>query len=271
MMRRPLTQLTLVAICGSLALLSGCAAGAAGAKTGSAGTRRDPGPPATAARTWTVTLSPAPDDLALAQIAFPGAAAGARVTSASLRVGVSVPFGDDYLAAAAVRLPGPPRVLVALVNRPSPLAEPVAVQVRLIAASALGTPVVMRSSNPFTRAAAAPKPRMCDLPLHGAALSASRLHLLRSHGAPLAGYAGASAVAQAYDAVCSLPFASSFEQAVTRPTGSSPPVPTPTPPVGKLPGEGCVPRPGYACPGAVESAPPAASAAARRRAAAGAH
>ncbi len=271
MMRRPLTQLTLVAICGSLALLSGCAAGASRAKTAAVGAGRDPGPTATHARTWTVTLSPAPDDLALAQIAFREAAAGARVTSGSLRVGVSAPFGDDYLAAAAVRLPGPPRVLVLLVNRPSPLLEPVAVHVRLTAASALGTPVISSSSNPFTRPATAPKPSLCDLPLKGAALSASRLRLLRSRGEPLAGYVGASAVAQAYDAVCSLPFANAFEQAVKRPTGSSPPVPIPTPPVGKLPGEGCVPRPGFACPGAVESSLPVVPAAAARRAAAGAH
>ena len=269
MMRRPLTELTLVAMCGGLALLAGCADGATSARTASVGASREPRPAAT--RTWTITLSPAPGDLALAQIAFRGSARGARVTSTSLQVAVSGPFGDDYLASAAVRLPGSPRALVLLVNRPSPLLDPVDVRLRVTARRTLGTPVVSRLSDPFARPATAPRPSLCDLQLHGGALSASQLSALRSRGEPLAGFAGAGAVAQAYDAVCSLPFASSFEQDVTRPAGSSPPVPTPTPPVGKLPGEGCVPRPGYACPGAVESSPPAASAAGRRRTAAGAH
>ncbi len=270
MMRRSLTKLTLVATCGSLALVAGCAAGATGAKTAPGVAGRDAG--TAAARTWTVTLSAAPDDLTLAQIAFRGSAPGARVTSTSLQVAVSGPFGDDYLAATAVRLAGGPRALVLLVNRPSPLLDPVDVRVRLTARRALGTPVVSRLSDPFARAATAPRPSLCDLPLRGGALSASQLSPLRSRGEPLAGYAGTGAVAQAYDAACSLPFASSFEQAVTHAgAGSSPSVPSPAPPVGKLPGEGCVPRPGYACPGAVESSFPAVTAGAGRRAAAGAH
>jgi hypothetical protein len=258
MMRRPLTKLTLVAVCGSLALLAGCATGAGGAKTVSAGAGGDPRPAAT--RTWTITLSPAPDDLALAQIAFRGAVPGTRITSNSLRIAVRGPFGDDYLASVAARLPGGPRALVLLVNRPSPLLDPVEVVLRVTAPRALGTPVVSKLANPFVRAASAPRPGLCDLPLRGGALSASQLGLLRSRGWPLATFAGTSAVAQAYDAVCSLPFASSFEQDVTHdaPESSSPvPTPTPTPPVGKLPGEGCVPKPGYACPGALERAAPA--------------
>jgi hypothetical protein len=259
MMRRTLTKLTLVATCGALALVTGCAAGATGAKTASVASSVSPGPAAT--RTWTITLSPAPDDLALAQIAFRGAARGARITSSSLRIAVQGPFGDDYLSSVAARLPGGPRALVLLVNRPSPLADPVDVVLRVTASRALGTPVVSRLDNPLVRAASAPKPRLCDLPLHGGALNASQLRPLRSRGSPLAAFADASAVAQAYDATCSLPFASSFEQDVTHPSSGSStpaptPTPTPTPPVGKLPGEGCVPRPGYACPGAVESAAP---------------
>jgi hypothetical protein len=273
MMRRHLTKLKLVATCGSLALLSGCAAGAGGAKALSARTAGDPRPPLT--RTWTLTLSAAPEDLALAQISFRGAAPGARVTGVSLRIALSGPFGDDYLVASAVRLPGPARALVVLVNRPSPLLEPVAVHIRVSASRALGTPVVSKLSNPFARRAGAPAPSLCDLPLHGGALAAWQLHALRSRGEPLTGYAGTSAVAQAYDAVCSLPFASSFEQAVTHPAVSTPPVPspapTPAPPVGKLPGEGCVPKPGYACPGAVEGSHAASSVGGQRRAAAGAH
>jgi hypothetical protein len=255
MMRRPLTKPMLVAVCGSLVLLAGCAAGAGGAKTASLAARDDP--PRAATRTWTITLSPAPDDLALAQIAFRGAAPTVRVTGTSLQVAVSGPFGDDYLASSAVRLPGGPRALVVLVNRPSPLEDPVDVRMRVTALRKLGTPVVSRLADPFVRAASAPRPTLCDLPLHGVALSPSQLSPLRSRGAPLAGFAVTNAVAQAYDAVCSLPFAGSFEQAVTHSgAGSSPPVPAPSPPpvppVGKLPGEGCVPAPGYACPGAVE-------------------
>src|SRR5271166_2788835 len=219
MMRRPLTKPTLVAVCGSLVLLAGCAAGAGGAKTASGGGRADPRLAPT--RTWTITLSPAPDDLALAQIAFRGAAPTARVTSTSLRVAVSGPFGDDYLASAAVRLPGSPRALVLLVNRPSPLADPVDVRVRVTAQRALGKPVVTSVVDPFVRAATAPRPSLCDLPLHGLALSASQLSPLRSRGASLPGFAGTSAVAQAYDAVCSLAFASSFEQDVTHSAAGS--------------------------------------------------
>jgi hypothetical protein len=255
MMRRPLTKLTLVATCGGLALVTGCAAGATGAKTATVASSRAPRPAAT--RTWTITLSPAPDDLALAQIDFRGAAPGARVTSASLRIAVPGPFGDDYLASVAARLPGGPRALVLLVNRPSPLLDPVDVVLRVTALRTLGTPVVSRLDNPFVRAASAPRPSLCDLPLHGGALSASQLSLLRSRGGPFDAFAGASAVAQAYDAACSLPFASAFQQDVTHSgAGSTPPAPAPTPPVGKLPGEGCVPKPGYACPGAVESSRP---------------
>jgi hypothetical protein len=258
MMRRPLTKLMLVAMCGSLALAAGCAAGAGGAKTVSARASRDPRQAST--RMWTITVSPAPDDLALAEIAFRGAVPAARITSASLRIAVRGPFGDDYLASAAVRLRGGPRALVLLVNRPSPLLDPVDVVVHVTALRTLGRPVVSRLANPFVRAASAPRPSLCDLSLHGGALSTSQLSLLRSRGWPLSGFAGASAVAQAYDAVCSLPFASSFQQEVTHSTaGSSPPVPSPAPPVGKLPGEGCVPTPGYACPGAVERSRPAAA------------
>jgi hypothetical protein len=252
MMHRPLTKLTLVAVCGSLALLAGCAAGAGGAKTASTGASRDPRQAPT--RAWTITLSPAPDDLALAEIAFHGATPGARATSTSLRIAVRGPFGDDYLASAAVRLPGGPRALVLLVNRPSPLLDPVDVVLHVTALRSLGRPVVSKLDNPFIRPASSPRPRLCELPLPGNALSASQLSSLRSRGWPLTGFAATGAVAQAYDAACSLPFESSFQEQVTHAAaGSSPPVSSPAPPVGKLPGEGCVPKPGYACPGAVES------------------
>jgi hypothetical protein len=212
-----------------------------------------------ATRTWRVTLSPEPGDLALAQIAFRGSLRGARITASSLQVAVDGPFGDDYLAAAVLQPAGAggPRLLVLLVNRPSPLLDPAGVRLRLTARRTLGTPAVLKLADPFARSATAPRPSLCDLSLHGAALSASQLRPLRSRGEPLAGFGVTGAVAQAYDAVCGLPFASAFEQEVTQPSPTAPaPAPAPVPPVGKLPGEGCVPAPGYACPAAVAGALP---------------
>jgi hypothetical protein len=263
MMRRSMTTLTLVAVCGSLALL--VAAAVAVAMTLAGGSR----PAGTASdRTWTTTLSPAPDDLALAQITFPDAARP-RLSPLTLHVAVSGPFGDDYLAVGAVwpsLTPAVARVLVALVNRPSPLDDPVHVRLRISARRSLGAPLVRTLADPFARSASAPRPALCDLRLGGHALVGSQLRVLGSHGSAPSGFDAASTVAQAYDAACGLPFASAFEQAVapspggeaTTPTSPAPtPVPEPRPPVGRLPGEGCEPRAGYACPlaGAVRSRP----------------
>jgi hypothetical protein len=250
MMRRPLSTLAPVVIGGSLVLVAvvvvavalSTSAGAHANRAGAASTRR----------TWPVTLSAAPDDLALAEVGFPRAAHGQRISERSLQVAVGEPFGDDYLAAAALRLPTArvPRMLVLLVNRPSPLADPVFVHVRLLALRALGEASPRRLADPLTRPAGAREPALCDLPLNGSALSASELLLLHTRGHALAGFDAAEAVAQAYDVSCGLAHASSFEQAVEQSGSSSaPPVPSPAPPVGRLPGEGCEPRPGYACPG----------------------
>jgi hypothetical protein len=205
---------------------------------------------------WGLTLAPVPDDLALAQVSFNRAARGQAISASSLQVSVSGPFGDDYLAAAVPRLAGNgvPRALVLLVNRPSPLLDPVSVHLQLSARRALGAPLLRRLTNPFTRPGGG-RATLCDLPLHGSALSPSELRPLHSRGQALAGFDAASAIAQAYDAACGLPHASSFEQAVKQP--SAPPPSPPSPPVGKLPGEGCKPAPGYACPGAVRNASPA--------------
>jgi hypothetical protein len=239
-MRRAL-PIALLALIVALVIVSMAAGGSKPAASAASGENR-----------WGLTLTPAPNDLALAEVSFHRAARGQAVSVSSLQVSVSGPFGDDYLAAAVPRIETDrvPRALVLLVNRPSALLDPVSVHVQLTARRALGAPLVRRLTDPFTRPAGGGTPALCDLALHGSALSASELRPLHLRGQALAGFDAASAVAQAYDVVCGLPHASSFEQAV-RP---------PSPPVGKLPGEGCKPAPGYACPGAVERASPAVAA-----------
>ncbi len=263
MMRRPSTKLMLAVICGALALGAAVAvAFAAGGPVGHSDARAARAAPS---RTWSLAMSAAPDDLALAQVAFRGAAHDQSVSGSSIQVAVGSPFGDDYLAAAALRLPGGgvPRVLVLLVNRPSPLLDPASVRVRLSSPRALGAPLVLRLSNPLARTAGAHAPALCDLPLHGSALGASELRPLRSSGSALDGFSARAAVAQAYDLACGLPHASSFAQAIAptapsptpappvTPTPTTPTTTTPSPPPVRVPGEGCEPRPGYACPGAV--------------------
>jgi hypothetical protein len=264
MMRRPLTTLTLVATCGLLALgaivvVSGQSAGSEPARARGAGA---------AMRTWPLSMSAAPGDLTLAEISF-AHADGTRLERRSLQLAVSGSFGDDYLASAVLHAATKrgPAALVLLVNRPSPLLDPAAVALRVSAQSSLGAPTVRRAANPFARAAGAPAPSLCDLQRHGA-LSPSSLSVLGMRGAVLTGFGAASAVAQAYDAACARSYSSSFKQAVERSGASGSPTPTPaepepTPPLGKIPGEGCHPAAGRACPGAVAAAAP--------RVAAGAH
>ncbi len=268
MMRRPLTRLILLVTCGVLVLGGGLFA----AIEASAGAAVKRGVEASLGRSWLLRMSAAPNDLTLVEVSFREPWRGRRIPGSSLRVSVGSPFGDDYLAAAALRLPtrGILRVLVVLVNRPSPLLDPVSVRVGLTAPRELGAPLVLESVDPLSRPAGARTPALCDLALHGSALSAPELLTLRSRGQALAGFSGASAVAQAYDLGCGLPHSSSFTEAVASSPGSvSPtppesnppvpsPVPSPTPPVGKLPGEGCVPTPGYACPAAFDGRPRAA-------------
>jgi hypothetical protein len=254
MMRRTLASLTLLAICGLLAL----AASATGVARPSPSIGRDVDPLATASlsRTWPFTLSPAPDDLALAEVGFPHAARGQHVSSAALKLAVQGPFGDDYLVLAIPRVGvgRTPRALVLLINRPSPLLDPATVRLRLRATAQLGRPVVRRLADPFARAASASRPAVCDLALHGAALSAADVRPLSSSGTALSGFDAPAAVAQAYDAVCALPYESAFAQAVGQPAAESPspppsPTPSPTPPAPGPPVcAPCDPAPGFACP-----------------------
>jgi hypothetical protein len=252
MMRRPLTTLTLVATCGLLAL--GAIVLASGQSAGSETPRaRDA---AAAMRTWQLSMSAVPADLALAEISFANADR-TRLERRSLHVAVSGAFGDDYLASAVLHpaTKRGPTALVLLVNRPSPLLDPAAVTLRISAQRSLGAPTVRRAANPFERPAGAPVPSLCDPQRHGA-LGASSLSVLGTRGTALTGFAAASSVAQAYNAVCALSSSSSFKQAVERSGASGSPTPTPaepqpTPPLGKIPGEGCHPAAGRACPGAV--------------------
>jgi hypothetical protein len=248
MMRRPLTTLMLVVICAALAL-DAVLLTATGADVGVSR-----GDIASVRQSWPLSISAAPGDLALTELSFP-AARGQQISGRTLQVALAAPFGDDYLVAGALRLAraGIPRLLVLLVNRPSALLDPVSVHVRLAASSTLGTPLVRRLADPITRSAAH-SPVLCDLDLHGSALSASEVLPLHAQGQALAGFDAAAALAQAYDLGCALPYASSFVQAVEQaPAPSSPTAPAPSPPVGRLPGEGCAPTPGYACPASVRS------------------
>ncbi len=280
MMRRPLTTLTLLAVCVLLAL-AGIAV-VAGTSVG--GTSASRAAAAAATRSWRLNLSPDPDDLALAQISF-RKAARRPLSARALQLVVSGPFGDDYAAIAALRAVGSrgPTALVLLVDRPSPLMDPVTVHLRVTARSSLGAATVLTLTDPFTRRAAAPRAALCDLRRKGAALTGSELSGLGAHGAPLAGFSAVSAVAQAYDVAWGRPYASSFRQAIEpsspapvspappQPAPPSPVEPSPGPPVGKLPGEGCQPSPGRACPVAVRSARRAAALDGAQRSAAGAH
>jgi len=267
-MRRPLTTLLLVATCGVLVL----GAGLAVAIEAGGGARAKPSAAASPVRNWPVRMSAAPNDLTLTEASFREPKRGQRISGSSLRVSVGSPFGDDYLVAGTPQ-PSPKgvlRVLLVLVNRPSPLLDPVSVSVRLTAPRVLGAPLVLKSIDPLTRASGARTPVLCDLAAHESALSASQLRTIRTRGQALVGFSAAGALAQAYDLVCGLPYSSSFAQAVASPSVSeSPtppesnppvpsPVPSPKPPVGKVPGEGCVPTPGYACPAAFRGSPRAA-------------
>jgi hypothetical protein len=247
MMHPVLAKLALLAVCGSLLVLADCAGAAPSVGAGVHASALAP-----TWRIWPFTLSPAPDELALAEVGFPRAARGQRISHSSLRLATPGPFGDDYLVLAAP-LAGTgrtPRALALLVNRPSALLDPATARLRMTARAALGRPVVRRFADPFAHAASAGKPALCDLALHGAALGAAEVRPLLSRGEQLTGFDAASAVAQAYDVVCGLPYTSSFAQAVGQPAPESPsPTPSPSPPVPGPPVcTPCAPAPGYACP-----------------------
>lgn len=289
-----------VAACASLALGVAAASGTAAASTaavsaGRAGGGSSPagvsstgGGSRSLGRDWSVTVSPAPEDLALVAVRFP-AAHREPVTDATLHASVPGPFGDDYLALAALRS-RPALAFVLVVDRLSPLLDPAHVGVRLSARRALGPARLATAANPFAPTSAGAAPALCELPAAERPLREGQLLALGSRGGALSRFGAAAAVADAYDAVCGLPYPSAFKLAVTepcapalapygsligascatRPTPESPsPSPGPEPPVTPTPSPPqcppCDPQPGYVCPLALapdvceEKAQPAAA------------
>jgi len=268
MMRACLSLLALLASSCALLLTGalGTALGAGGGAGSPSAWLRD----GALTRTWSVGLSPAPGDLALAEIAFPRAR-GRRLSVRSLHVAVSGPFGDDYLVLAAAPSPrggGEARALVLLVNRPSPLEDPVTVRLRESARRALGEPLLRRLSDPLTRPREGAAAGLCRLPLQGAALSAAGLRVLQVRGQAIAGFDPLTALAQAFDLACELPHSSAFAQAISAAGEQCPPPAkaegtlccpanaicaqppaAPAPPQPEPPAcTPCEQRPGYACP-----------------------
>jgi hypothetical protein len=212
-----------------------------------------------------VTLAPAPADLALALVRFPAARRHAGPSTSTMQVGAVGPFGDDYLAAAAIRgrAGRSAAALVLLVNRVTAVFDPASVSVHLRSARALGVPASAVLANPFAGAAGVPPANAaappCALTTGAAPMAAGTLTLLTSRGSPLPGFSGNEALAEAYDVVCGIPDpgAQAFEHAV-HPSSSCSPGTLCCPPnaiCATPPGEGqppgcvpCNPRPGYACP-----------------------
>jgi hypothetical protein len=205
-----------------------------------------------AAHTWQLDLGPSNGSWALAQIRF-RARRGARISQRTLSASVPGPFGSDYLVAAGLRAPSSGRLvaLVLLVNRPSALAHPAPVRLRVRSAGALGAHtqfVTSETIHPIGPGYGA----NCRLTNINTPLTAASLRMVTSRGEPLAGFTSPGAVAAAYDQMCEHqdpeePTAHQFERDVEPNPPGSEPTPTPTPP--RPPGcSPCEPRPGFACP-----------------------
>jgi hypothetical protein len=259
MMRLRVASAVLMASCGLAAL---CVAGASLAQVAFAGAKAS-------SRPWrlsSLSVAPAPNDLALVEVEFPGAHGSQAISRRTLALTLGTPIGSDYLVVAtpSFRRTRSPRGFVLIVNRPSPLFDPARIPLRVQTARVLGAPRLWSLANPFTHRQVGLTPALCDMPLDGAsALQASALRALRSQGPALTGFSPAAAVAQAYDVACGLPSEAAFARALGRPSEGecSPvralccppnavcakPVQGPTPP--ETPGcPPCDPRPGYACP-----------------------
>ena len=260
MMRSRWRSLAGLTVCGALVVGASAAGASRTAQGAKAAGRVGRARPIT--RTWNLTLSPAPNDVALAEISFHRAHLGARISGRMLRVSVNGTFGADYMALATpvVGTPGDLRALVAVVNRPSALMDPADVHLRITARQGLGTPVVWKLANPFSQPHPGLTPALCDLPVHGSTVSGADLLALGSRGAAPAGFGVGTTVAQAYDVACGLPYEGAFAQAVTGAPAPRPPICMP-----------CAPPPGYACPAVQPSICELPVAAAAGRASAGAH
>jgi hypothetical protein len=257
MKRRP--QLALLV---ALITIGACAPAPAAARTSGSG----------AVRAWKEHVAaPAQFDLSLAQVSFGARARLARASSSgsprasSLRLALRGPTGLSYVAGAVTRFSvrGRPRGLLLVVNRrPRGSLAPDLLRIgfTVSAPARLGEPFVSQVSNPFTHPTGL-TPALCDLPIHGVALTAADLRSVLSRGQALGGFSAAAAIAQAYDAVCRRPSSQSFRQAVTQ--GSVPPCET-----GKAnavpccpPNAMCLPPPCPPCPCRVGPCPAAVVAA----------
>lgn len=234
-------------------LLASIALLAASVSTATAASHtRSEGPPghsASAHHALRLTLSPAPDDLALAEVGFHGR--GRRTMSArSLHVAVRGALGDDYMASAWLGSRVGRRALVLVVNRPTSLLDLTGVDLALSWREDLGSAFKHVSANPITAAGSGPRSSFCSLTPPGVSLSPSALHLLGSRGTKLGEASPSTAVAQAYDLSCGRPSDPAFRQAVTGACSAQTSCePAPAPPEKAPPGCGvCNPRPGYACP-----------------------
>ncbi len=216
------------------------------------------GAPANAAtgavRTFSVTVAPGGGDLSLVAIRFPqarGTVPGAR----TLRVRPREPA--DYVAVAVPggRAAHAQPVLMVVTNRFTRAEMPVKVRVAVRSAASLGRPLIRVRSHALGVPAARPA-GVCSLTRGSTALGAAALTPLSARGEPLEGFSAAEALADAYDAVCGLPYPLAFRRAVSGSgaecaAGSScEAAPEPAPPVKPEPPQcaPCDPKPGYACP-----------------------
>ncbi|HUE25431.1 MAG TPA: hypothetical protein VMP89_01540 [Solirubrobacteraceae bacterium] len=208
-----------------------------------------------AVRTVSVTVSPGGGDLSLIAIRFPqarGMVPGARTVRVRRE-----PAGYEAVAVPRGRAAHAQPVLVLVTNRFTRAEMPVKVRVTVRSAASLGRPVIRVRSHALGVPAARPA-GVCSLTRGSVAVGAAALLPLSASGEPLEGFSTAGAVADAYNAVCGLPYSLAFRRAVSGTgaecaAGSSceaapepAPAPSPGPEQPKCPP--CNPKPGYACP-----------------------
>jgi hypothetical protein len=169
-----------------------------------------------ATRTSTVNLTaPAQFNITVAAVAFHAG------VGRPLGLALGQAPGLYYVAGAIVRRPvaGGPRALVLAVNerpRGSLAPDRVRLGLRVRAARSLGAPSLHQAVNPFPRAVGATAPpALCGRASGRRTLAAGDLRLVLAAGRPLAGFGGAAAVAEAFDAVCARAYDAAFAQAVT--------------------------------------------------------
>jgi hypothetical protein len=198
-----------------------------------------------------VALTPAPGDLALAEVRFQHPA-GDAPSARSLHIAAPAAIGADYLAAAAITHPagGGRVVLVLAVNRPTSLLDPASIRFTARAPANLGAAGVLRLTDPIAKPAAKQVP-LCGLAPHGVPPAMSALF---ARGARVAGRGATGAIGEALRLSCGGSAAAVFVAAVkgTSETGCGTAAgcePAPVPPAPGPPRcTPCEPKPGFACP-----------------------